>query len=326
MNKITILGCGRWASFHAWYQVEKLHNDVMMWGRAEDPFFIQLMKTKKNNYIDMPKDLRYTTDLQAGLDFAETIIISISAQAMQEFSKNIGKCKPQNKTFVLCMKGIDQNTCERLSEILRKNIADNNHICVWVGPGHIEELTAGQPNLMVLAGDDKQTVMRMIEMFESPLVSFLYNDDLIGVEVGAAAKNVMGIAAGCLDGLGKSSLKGALMARGCYEVSLLIEKMGGNRMTAFGMSHLGDFEATLFSKNSHNRRYGEELIQDTLSDDIGTAEGVGTAKALYNLSEKYGVVMPIITTIYSILYLKKDKNNLITDLFKITTHKEFDYE
>lgn len=224
------------------------------------------------------------------------------------------------------MKGIDQNTGERLSQILRKNISDSNHICVWVGPGHIEELTAGQPNVMVISGDNQQAVKRLINMFESPLISILNSEDLIGVEVGAAAKNVMGIAAGFLDGLGKSSLKGALMARGCYEVSLLIEKMGGDKMTAFGMSHLGDFEATLFSKNSHNRRYGEEFIKGQLSDDIGTAEGVDTTKALYQLSQKYGVFMPIINTIYGILHLEADQNNVIHDLFKIATHKEFNYE
>ena len=121
MNKISVLGYGRWASFHAWYQIEKLHNDVTMWGLNE-PGFIQLMNTKKNSSIDMPESLRYSMDLQATLDFADTIIIAISAQAMQEFSKNIGACKPKNKTFVLCMKGIDQNTGERLSQILSKNI------------------------------------------------------------------------------------------------------------------------------------------------------------------------------------------------------------
>lgn len=326
MSKISVLGCGRWASFHAWYQIEKLYNDVMMWGRAEDVYFADLRKTHKNGYITMPQNLRYSTDLSEAINFADTIIIAISAQAMQEFAQTIAQHEPQNKTFVLCMKGIDQNTGERLSEILRKNIDNTNHICVWVGPGHIEELTANQPNVMIISGDDQATVKHLINKFESPLISILSSDDLIGVEVGAAAKNVMGIAAGFLDGLGKSSLKGALMARGCYEVSLLIEKMGGNKMTAFGMSHLGDFEATLFSKNSHNRRYGEEYIQDRLSDNIGTAEGVGTTKAMYQLAQKYGVYMPITSTIYRILNLGANKNDVIYDLFKTTTHKEFNYE
>ncbi len=326
MSKVTILGCGRWASFHAWYQSEKLHNEVTMWGRAGDPIYEAVVKTGKNAYIELPKGINYTTDLLKAVRYADTIIIAIAAQAMQSFAVTLGKCQPENKTFVLCMKGLDQNTGERLSEILRKNIDKSNHICVWVGPGHVEELTAGQPNVMIIAGDHADTVRRVITMFESPLISILRSDDMIGVEVGAAAKNVMGIAAGFLDGLGKSSLKGALMARGCYEVSLLIEKMGGNKLTAFGMSHLGDFEATLFSKNSHNRRYGEEFIKGKLSNDIGTAEGVATTKALHGLAQQLGVIMPITNTIYSILYEGADKNNVIKDLFKLVTHQEFNYE
>lgn len=326
MNKVTVLGCGRWASFHAWYQIEKLHNEVLMWGRKGDPIFEQIAKTGKNSYIEMPKSISYTADLGQALAFSDTIIIAIAAQAMQDFSATIKEHNPKNKVFVLCMKGIDQNTGERLSQILRKNIDESNKICVWVGPGHIEELTAGQPNVMIIAGDDEETVKKTIKKIESPLISFLRSNDLIGVEVGAAAKNVMGIAAGFLDGLGMGSLKGALMARGCYEVSMLIDKMGGDRMTAFGMSHLGDFEATLFSKNSHNRRYGEEFIKGALSDNIGTAEGVATTQAIYDLAQKIGVFMPITTTVYSVLYQNADKKNAIVDLFKSKTHQEFNYE
>ena len=320
------MGCGRWASFHAWYQVEKLHNDVLVWGREGDPIFEQIVKTGKNSYLQMPSAVNYTTDLAQALNFADTIIIAIAAQAMRDFSATIKKHHPRNKVFVLCMKGIDQNTGERLSQILRKNIDETNHICVWVGPGHVEELTAGQPNVMIMAGDDEATVKEMVRKFESPLISILRSNDLIGVEVGAAAKNVMGIAAGFLDGLGMTSLKGALMARGCYEVSMLIEKMGGKRLTAFGMAHLGDFEATLFSKNSHNRRYGEEFIKDQLSDNIGTAEGVATTQAMYDLAQNLGVFMPITNTIYSVLYQNADKKSAVANLFKIKTHQEFDYE
>ena len=326
MSKITVLGCGRWASFHAWYQIDKLQNEVVMWGRKDDAIYQQISQTGKNAYLDLPQSMTYTADLAAALDFADTIIIAISAQGMQNLAKEISQCHPKNKIFVLCMKGIDQNTGERLSEILSKNITPDNKICVWVGPGHVEELTAGQPNVMVIAGNDVDAVQKVIGMFESPLISILSSDDLIGVEVGAAAKNVMGIAAGFLDGLGKSSLKGALMARGCYEVSQLIEKMGGNKLTAFGMSHLGDFEATLFSNNSHNRRYGEEFIKGKLSENLGTAEGVATSRALYLISQHMGVFMPIITTIYRILYCGAPTNNLVCDLFKMTTHQEFDYE
>lgn len=326
MQKVSILGCGRWASFHAWYQSVKLHHEVMVYGRVDDPLFATLQSTGQNGYLSLPQQVTYTTDLSTALAFADTQIIAIAAQGMQDFAREIGRQQPRQKNFVLCMKGLDQVTGERLSQIVRKNVDESNHICVWVGPGHVEELTAGEPNVMIMAGDDPKTVEQLITAFESPLISILYSNDLIGVEVGAAAKNVMGIAAGLLDGLGKSSLKGALMARGCYEVSQLIDKMGGDKLTAFGMSHLGDFEATLFSQNSHNRRYGEELAGDNLSSDLGTAEGVATAKAIYFLAQDLGVVMPITNTIYSILYQNADKRAVIDGLLLKVSHKEFAYE
>jgi glycerol-3-phosphate dehydrogenase (NAD(P)+) len=267
--------------------------------------------------------------LAAAINYANVIIIAVTAQAMAELSANIKKCRPKNKIFVLCMKGIDCVTHERLSEILRKNIDKTNRICVWVGPGHVQELTAGQPNIMVMAGDDKKTVTHIVKKFETDLIPMFENDDLIGVEVGSAAKNVMGIAAGMLDGYGMTSLKGALMARGCYEVSLLIDKMGGNKFTAFGMSHLGDFEATLFSVNSHNRRYGEEFVKaysgGKSMDFEATAEGVATAKAMYEIAKKIGVVMPITNAIYSILYENADPKKVLWGLFVNMSIKEFSY-
>jgi glycerol-3-phosphate dehydrogenase (NAD(P)+) len=274
----------------------------------------------------MPKDIKYSSDLQTAIDFSNIIIIAIAAQAMKDLSSNIRKCEPKNKVFILCMKGIDCETGERLSEILRKNIGVTNKICVWAGPGHVQELTVGKPNVMVAASDDKVTAVEIIKMFETDLIQIFESDDLIGIEVGAAAKNVMGIAAGFLDGLGFSSLKGALMARGCYEVSRLIQKMGGNRMTAFGMSHLGDFEATLFSRNSHNRMYGEKFITKQGFESVGTAEGFGNTKAIYNIAQKIEVAMPITNAVYSVLFKNGDPKAELKKLFTNMSVREFEYE
>ena len=142
-----------------------------------------------------------------------------------------------------------------------------------------------------------------------------YGDDLIGNEVGAAAKNVIGIAAGMLDGIERSSIKGSLMARGAREVSRLIKAMGGHEMTAYGLCHLGDYEATLFSAHSHNRSFGEAFVRaqalgnrtemDLLRKgrhSIGLAEGVNTAKAIMLLSCEYNVEMPICSGVYSVIF------------------------
>jgi glycerol-3-phosphate dehydrogenase (NAD(P)+) len=307
-----------------------------MWGRAGDPIYEQIAAAGKNIYINLPETIEYSSNLGRALSFSNIIIISISAQAMHDLAANIAKYKPKNKIFVLCMKGIDSETGERLSEILRAAVNETNRICVWVGPGHIQELTRGQPNIMVIDGDDRETVAKIVKKFRSGLIRLYAGEDLIGTEVGAAAKNVLGIAAGFLDGANMSSLKGALMSRGVYEVSRLCEVMGGSRMTPFGISHIGDFEATLFNENSHNRRYGEKYMRSYLEKgkgfgikefnaEIGTAEGVSTSKAMYLLAAKYGIEMPITNLVYNILYKHAEPMKELKKLFLRTETKEFRY-
>lgn len=137
-----------------------------------------------------------------------------------------------------------------------KSIDRSNKVAVWLGPGHIQDFYNGKPNCMVIDSDDVNTRNYLVDILSSGLIRFYYGTDLIGNEIGAAIKNVIGIAAGMLDGLEMSSLKGALMSRGTIEVGRLIERMGGKIETAYGLCHLGDYEATLFSLHSHNRLYG----------------------------------------------------------------------
>ena len=150
---------------------------------------------------------------------------------------------------------------------------------------------------------------------------FYYGTDLIGNELGAASKNVIGIAAGMLDGLGLSSLKGALMSRGTIEISRFIKANGGNELSAYGLCHLGDYETTLFSDYSNNRNFGINFIKGCNFDKL--AEGVYTAKALKLLGEKYNVDLPITNAVYSIIYEKADTKDTLNKLFSRSTRQEF---
>ena len=174
---------------------------------------------------------------------------------------------------------------------------------------------------MVIDSRDEAVKHKLITELSSNLIRFYYGTDLIGNEVGAAAKNVIGIAAGILDGLGISSLKGALMARGPREISRLVEKMGGDPVSVYGLCHLGDYEATVFSKYSHNRAFGESLI--TGSEFSGLAEGYYTVRALISLGERYGVELPICRAVYAICYEKKDAVEEINALFSRSLKHEF---
>ena len=204
------------------------------------------------------------------------------------------------KNFVLCMKGIEVDTGCRLSEVLTQSGVAKDKIAVWVGPGHIQAFTQGIPNCMVIDSANETLKKDLANAFHSDLIRFYYGEDLIGTEIGAAAKNVMGIVAGVLDGCGYGALKGALMARGAREVARLIKAMGGNELSAYGLAHLGDYEATLFSEFSHNRRYGEMLVKGERFAKL--AEGVSTAAAMKALGEKYGVELPLTEAVYSICY------------------------
>ncbi len=177
------------------------------------------------------------------------------------------------------------------------------------------------PNCMVVDSDDKNVTSDVVNKFSKDLIRLYIGDDIIGTEIGAAAKNVVGIAAGLLDGANLSSLKGALMARGAREVARLIRAMGGNELSAYGLSHLGDYEATLFSLHSQNRMFGEALI--TNKGYTKLAEGASTVKALMKLSEKYNVDMPISKVVYDIIYNNKNPQEALNELFKRDVKEEF---
>ena len=185
--------------------------------------------------------------------------------------KELAALSLKDKTLVLCMKGIEIESGRRLSEIAEEGLDKSCSVAVWLGPGHVQDFTRGRPNCMVIDSKNDAIKRELVDIFSSNLIRFYYGTDLVGNEIGAAAKNVMGIAAGILDGLGLSSLKGALMARGPREISRLAEAMGGSPMSIYGLCHLGDYEATVFSPYSHNRAYGESLV--TGKEFSGLAEG-----------------------------------------------------
>lgn len=297
--KISVLGCGRWGSFIAWYLCNHGH-EVCSWGEAGGYSYKILKQTGKNEYVTLDKRIVLTCDLKAAIEHAEVVIVSISSQGLRGFMRRVAEYDIKDKKFVLCMKGIEVATGARLSEILTQSGVDKNKIAVWVGPGHIQAFTQGIPNCMVIDSENETLSRELADGFRSDLIRFYYGSDLIGTEIGAAAKNVMGIVAGVLDGCGYASLKGSLMSRGAREVARLIKAMGGNELSAYGLAHLGDYEATLFSEYSHNRAYGEMLVKGEKFDKL--AEGVPTAAAMKALGEKYQVDLPITCAVYEICY------------------------
>ena len=316
---VTVLGSGRWGTFLAVYHSRK--NNVMLWGRKDSKGFNRLVTERKNSYLELPDDLILESDLEKALNHADYIVISISAQQLRNLCENINKYDVNGKTFILCMKGVESRTGERLTQVFKEIVKQNVNVCVWVGPGHVQDFMAGIPNCMVVDSEDKAVTYDVVNKFSGDLIRLYIGNDIIGTEIGAAAKNVIGIAAGMLDGENLSSLKGALMARGAREVSRLISAMGGNELSAYGLSHLGDYEATLFSHHSQNRMFGECLVTGKPYEKL--AEGAATVKALMKLSKEYSVEMPISNVVYSIIYEGLDPKIALNKLFSRDVKEEF---
>lgn len=318
--KISVLGCGRWGSFIGWYLVNNGH-EVIQWGTPGGKSFDILKNTGRNEYVELDKRINLCSDLKYAVESSDIIVISISAQALRSFMQRVVECNIADKKFILCMKGIEVETGKRLSEVVIESGVSSDNVAVWVGPGHIQAFTKGLPNCMVIDSNNKDLVKFLADNLRGNLIRFYYGDDIIGSEIGAAAKNVMGIAAGMLDGGGYATLKGPLMARGAREVSRLIKAMGGNELSAYGLCHLGDYETTLFSEYSNNRNFGESYVKGEHFKKL--AEGVSTSRAMRELGIKYNVDLPITNAVYNILYENKQPMEELLKLFSRTTRKEF---
>ena len=319
LYKISVIGCGRWGAFIAKY-LSDLGHAVTLYGRAGSARTEELFSTRRNALMELPAATSCTTSLFDAIA-AEILVISIPSQQLRSFLREIAPMPGLPKTVVLCMKGLEIGSGKRLSVVAKEELGDGVKVAVWIGPGHVQAFCAGIPNCMVIDSEDEGTKKTLVDAFSGDLIRFYYGQDLIGNEIGAAAKNVVGIAAGFLDGLGVPSLKGALMSRGTREIARLIDSLGGNPNSAYGLCHLGDYEATLFSPYSHNRRFGEAFARGEEYGEL--AEGYYTVRALTALADRTGVDLPICRGVEEILYRGKSVEDCIKQLFGRSLKNEF---
>ena len=315
--KVTVLGSGRWASFLAWYTAGIGHY-TLLWGRPSSKGLARLLETRSNGYLQLPDEVELTDDLGKALEHGDVTLTAIGAQQLRAFL--CGLPKPPRGSLVLCMKGLEENTGLRLSQVAEECLS-GVPLAVWVGPGHPQDFVAGIPNCMVIDSADPALTKELADALSGKLIRFYYGEDLVGAEIGGASKNVIGLAAGMLDGLGLASLKGVLMARGAREISRLAAKLGGREITIYGICHLGDYQATLFSPYSQNRKCGEYRITGEPYDKL--AEGVATAHSLMKLSEDCGVDLPICSAVNDIFRHGREPKEALAGLFLRSVKSEF---
>ena len=320
--KITVLGCGRWGSFHLWYAAKQGYQ-VTGWEPSDSENFALLVRDRSNPYVTLPDSVKLTSNIEEALE-ADQIIISVPAQLFRGLASQLAEYDLSMIDVVLCMKGLELTTGRRLSVVAEEEGLSARSVSIWVGPGHPQDFVAGVPGCMLISSLDEEASIRITERMGSPLVRMYRSTDLIGCEIGAAAKNVVGIAAGMLDGMKMSGLKGALMARAPQEVARLVQAAGGDWRSVYGLSHLGDYEATLFSRFSRNRSFGESLVREERMS--GLAEGVPTSHAMLSLADKLSVELPITLMVRSIIDGETDLKTAIGQLFLRPQKEEFSAE
>lgn len=316
--KTTVIGTGRWGTFIGWY-LDSIQHYVTLYGREESNHFKQLKSERHNTYLSLSESMVLTSDKE-DIKESDLLFISVGAQNLRDLLIELNEYFI-GQPLVLCMKGLEISTGKRLTQIVSEELGSDYPCAVWLGPGHPQEFTKGVPNCMVIDSQNIELKDMLVNELSSSLIRFYFGSDLIGNELGAALKNVIGIAAGMLDGLHLSSLKGALMARGCKEVSVLIETLSGDPISAYGLCHLGDYEATVFSQHSNNRKFGEMFVKQQAFEEL--AEGYYTVQAVRTIALDYHLDLPICNALYQVLFENQDPLETIKSLFLRSLKKEF---
>ncbi len=331
--KITILSDGSWGTALSTVLHHNGHQ-VTIWGPFPD-YLEQLRQTRENSRflpgIKLPSELQFTADMAEAVADAELLILAAPTQYARLVLEQLKPFfKPQQHLLLNVAKGIENDTLMRISEICRDVLGECCY-SVLSGPSHAEEVARQVPTAVVTASDNHRTAKLIQQLFMNSYFRVYTCDDIIGLELGGALKNIMAIAAGVIDGmqLGDNP-KAALITRGIAEMSRLGVALGGKAETFSGLSGIGDLIVTCTSGHSRNRHVGEELGHgkklSSILEEMGmvVAEGVKTAASIHQLQNRLQIETPIATQIYQVLYEEKDVKEAITALMQRKARPELD--
>jgi len=323
LEKTAILGAGGWGSALSLLWAKKGH-DVLLWGN--NPSRIEgLRETRENrDYlpgIKLPHSIGLTSDLKE-CAAADLIVFVTPSTALRAIATRLCQIiTNQNALLLTCTKGIEHGTGMRMSEILRE-IFPAHPIAVLSGPNLAVEISRDLPTATVLACTEMKAATELQNYLGSPRFRIYTGDELIGIELGGALKNVFAIAAGASDGLGLGdNSKAALVTRSLAEMIRLGTAMGGKLPTFYGLSGAGDLILTCFSKHSRNRRVGEQLgrgqtLTQITSSTQMIAEGIPTTKSAFECARSLGIETPIIDQVKALLYEGKSPVQAMQELLE----------
>ncbi len=322
MSRITILGAGAWGTSLAISLARRGGHHLTLW--AHNPALAeQLIESGENlPYLPgftLPADVQITSDLPASIFEADILLSVVPSQHLRGIISHIAPLLTRNQVILSASKGIEEHSFLRMSQVIAS--VTDTPCAVLSGPSFAQEVAAGSPTAVVAAAHDTRLALAIQRDFSSPTLRVYTNDDVTGVELGGALKNVIALAAGVVNGLnlGHNSAS-ALITRGIAEMTRLAVACGGRRQTLAGLSGIGDLVLTCTGTLSRNRSVGIELGRGRRLDDIlagmggKIAEGVRSTTAALGLAARYGVEMPITEQVDAILHRNKRAADAIREL------------
>ncbi|HZA37285.1 MAG TPA: NAD(P)H-dependent glycerol-3-phosphate dehydrogenase [Vicinamibacterales bacterium] len=322
MKHAAVLGSGSWGTALSVHLAE-LQHPVRLWAR--DAALAREMRTRRANPVYLPDvrfpdDLRPTASLEEALAGAELVVVAIPSHGVAEVMRAAAPMLPPGATVVSATKGIDVESLMRVSELLERELQGACPTVVLSGPSFAVELARHLPTAVCVASHDRVAVERVQAEFRSHYLRLYATDDVIGVEVGGALKNVIAIAAGVVEGLGLGhNALAALITRGLAEIGRLATALGARRETLAGLAGLGDLVLTCTGTHSRNRHVGMELARGrSLPAIIGSmkmvAEGVRTTEAALALGARAGIELPITTQMAHVLSGRRSARDALGEL------------
>jgi glycerol-3-phosphate dehydrogenase (NAD(P)+) len=328
----AVLGDGAWGTALAVLLAARPDHRVRLWSARRENG--ELLRQRRENVhllpgVSIPESVALTMDVRAAVAGADVWVTAVPTVYLRPTLERVRRELGEGEVppVVSLTKGIEVSTFRRPSEIVRE-VLGAGRVVVLSGPSHAEEVSRGQPTVVVAACADGELARRVQSSFNTERFRVYTNDDPLGVELGGALKNVIGVAAGIGDGLGfGDNARSALLTRGLVEMTRLGVALGARAATFAGLAGLGDLMTTCFSRHGRNRQFGERLARGETLDAIlasthKVAEGVSTARAVYEKARELGVSTPIMLEVYRVLYEGKAPRDAASELMLRSPREE----
>ena len=320
MMQIGVIGSGTWGTALA---ALLIHNGekATLWSAFEKEAQ-QIRETRKHPNLpetELPENMEITTDLEKAMDGKDMLVLAVPSIYVRETARKMAPFCRKGQIIVNVAKGIEEDSLMVLSQVIEEELPQAD-VAVLSGPSHAEEVSRFLPTTCVVGAHSRETAETVQKVFMSQVFRVYTSPDMIGIELGAALKNVIALSAGIADGLGYGdNTKAALITRGIAEISRLGTAMGGKPQTFAGLSGIGDLIVTWASMHSRNRRAGILIgkgysMEEAMKEVKMVVEGVYSAKAARTLSHKYQVPMPIVEQVNEVLFEGKPAGDAVRDL------------